>query len=171
MSELKPCPFCGGEAQLMHMDLDTIDEGWKVWGVWCVNDLHAEEHGGYQHGHFIDNYGTEAEAIEAWNTRAEQVIAATLGGGKLTAEQVRQAVNGHGNIMDNRFYCDWQAVADELDATLGGGECEVVKSYGRHPITNNEVVLYNCSKCGKWIGLTANYCPHCGAKVRKVVKR
>ena len=56
----------------MKMDVDEIEEGWKVWGVWCVDDLHAEEHGGYQHGHYIDNYATEAEAIAAWNTRAER---------------------------------------------------------------------------------------------------
>ena len=69
---LKPCPFCGGEAQVMCMDLDSIDEGWKVWGVWCVPDLHAEERGGFQHGHFIDNCATKAEAIAAWNTRHER---------------------------------------------------------------------------------------------------
>ena len=66
---LKPCPFCGGDAQTMCMDLDSIEEGWQVWGVWCMDDLYAEEHGGYQHGHYIDNYATEAEAIAAWNTR------------------------------------------------------------------------------------------------------
>lgn len=64
------CPFCGGEAQVMKMDLDSIDEGWKVWGVWCVNDLHAKDY--YNHGHYIDNYPTEAEAIAAWNSRAER---------------------------------------------------------------------------------------------------
>lgn len=67
---LLPCPFCGGEAQAMHMDLDSIEEGWKVWGVWCVDDLNAEDY--RSHGHYIDNYATEAEAIEAWNTRAER---------------------------------------------------------------------------------------------------
>ena len=45
--------------------------------------------------------------------------------GKLTAEKVRKAVNGHGNIMDNRLYEDWQAVADELNTALGGWECEL----------------------------------------------
>ena len=67
MTELLPCPFCGGEAQVMHMDLDSIEEGWKVWGVWCVDDLNAEDY--LSHGHYIDNYATEAEAITAWNTR------------------------------------------------------------------------------------------------------
>lgn len=52
---------------------------------------------------------------------------------------------------------------------LQESECEVVKSYGKHPVTNNDVVLYNCSKCGKWIGLSANYCGNCGARIRKAV--
>ena len=64
---LKPCPFCGGKAQVMHMDLDSIEKGWKVWGVWCVDDLNAEDY--QSHGHYIDNYATEAEAIEAWNNQ------------------------------------------------------------------------------------------------------
>ena len=50
----------------------------------------------------------------------DAVEAATLGSGTLTAEQVSQAVKGHGNIMDNRLYEDWQAVADELNTTLRG---------------------------------------------------
>ena len=78
-TELLPCPFCGGEAQVMKMDLSALDEGWQLYGVWCVPDLHAEENGGYQHGHYIDNYATEEEAIAAWNTRTEQAVAATLG--------------------------------------------------------------------------------------------
>ena len=64
---LKPCPFCGGQAQVMHMDLDSIEKGWKVWGVWCVDDLNAEDY--QSHGHYIDNYATETEAIEAWNNQ------------------------------------------------------------------------------------------------------
>ena len=68
--ELLPCPFCGGEAEVRKLDLDAIDEGWQIYGVWCTDDLHAEERGGYQHGHYIDNYASEAEAIAAWNTRA-----------------------------------------------------------------------------------------------------
>ena len=66
MSELGKCPFCGGDAKLMHMDLGSIEEGWKVWGVWCVKDLDEE----YSHGHYIDNYETPEEAIEDWNRRA-----------------------------------------------------------------------------------------------------
>ena len=64
-NELKPCPFCGGEARLMKMDY----EGGEVWGVFCKDDLAAE----YSHGHYIDNYMTAESAIAAWNRRAETV--------------------------------------------------------------------------------------------------
>jgi len=65
---LRPCPFCGGEARVMRLDLDDdAPEGEAVWGVFCMDDLEAE----YPHGHFIDNYATEEEAVEAWNGRAQ----------------------------------------------------------------------------------------------------
>jgi len=69
MSELKPCPFCGGEAHVIHMDLGAIADGWKTWGVACTRDWEADSHGEFHHGHFIENYATEQEAIDAWNTR------------------------------------------------------------------------------------------------------
>lgn len=59
MSELKPCPFCGGEAS-------------KVWIPYI---------GGGGYGNVIEcddcwaktgYYATEAEAIAAWNARAER---------------------------------------------------------------------------------------------------
>mgnify|MGYP002521701163 CR=1 FL=1 len=67
--ELKPCPFCGGSAKVMHMDVGDHADGspWMVWAVWCDDDLNAE----YSHGHYIDNYETRDEAVEAWNRRAE----------------------------------------------------------------------------------------------------
>lgn len=97
-TQLEPCPFCGGEAQVMHMDLDSIEEGWQVWGVWCVDDLHAEEHGGYQHGHYIDNYDTEAEAIEAWNTRHERTC-------KCVAEYAQSPFDGKQIVLHRCSAC------------------------------------------------------------------
>lgn len=60
--KLKPCPFCGGEAELLTMRYKDVE----VYGVFCRADLDQE----CQHGHFIDNYGTKAEAIAAWNRRS-----------------------------------------------------------------------------------------------------
>lgn len=65
--ELRPCPFCGGKAKVMKLDLDSIDEGWQLWGVWCEDDLNEK----YAHGHYIDNYATKEEAVAAWNRRAD----------------------------------------------------------------------------------------------------
>lgn len=65
MSELLSCPFCGGEASVLRMDYGY---GSTVWGVFCVNDSDVS----FSHGHFIDNYTTEAEAITAWNARVER---------------------------------------------------------------------------------------------------
>ena len=57
MSELIPCPFCGGEARKSGERFENTILSW----VYCLSCGAA---GGYQH--------TEAEAIEAWNTRAER---------------------------------------------------------------------------------------------------
>lgn len=49
----------------MHMDYGEgyLPEVQTVWGVFCRSDLNAE----YQHGHYIDNYATEEDAVHAWN--------------------------------------------------------------------------------------------------------
>lgn len=59
MTELLPCPFCGGEARLFHFSSAIRDE---VWRVVCDKPFCAQGPDGC----------TEAEAIEAWNTRAER---------------------------------------------------------------------------------------------------
>lgn len=73
MSELLPCPFCGGEAKVYEMQYGA-DGQYSVFGVFCVDDSNSELIGlsKYQHGHFIDNFPTPAEAIAAWNSRAER---------------------------------------------------------------------------------------------------
>lgn len=59
---LRECPFCGSGAKLMHMN---YGEDGIVWGVFCLSDYKAK----YPHGHFIDNFATEEEAVTAWNRR------------------------------------------------------------------------------------------------------
>ena len=55
MSELKPCPFCGGEAEVFSSIFD-------VWRVVCKNNCRA-----------MEDPTDKAAAITAWNTRAPVV--------------------------------------------------------------------------------------------------
>lgn len=126
---------------------------------------------------------------------------ATLGSGKLTAEQVRKAIFEHSiyaSYDGAKYYADgidMQAIADELNAVLGSETCETVYAVGGI-IAQAEcydvcagISEFTCSACGfncdltSWISLfdgddgrrrhhhhgTPNYCPNCGAKVRKAV--
>ena len=74
MIELKPCPFCGGEAELKHFEAveapeecaDNCDDCGccdKCEEFWCV------EHTCNIVGTYDTCFNTKAEAIEAWNTR------------------------------------------------------------------------------------------------------
>lgn len=59
MPELKPCPFCGGEATLIH-------EKRHLWIVECSNVNCLFGTGLI----FDDNEYSVSEIIKAWNTRA-----------------------------------------------------------------------------------------------------
>lgn len=72
MSELKPCPFCGGEANIHH-DYSSESGDWYV--VDCLNKkcsmLHSR--GAWDSVNVTTGWRpTEAEAIESWNTRHER---------------------------------------------------------------------------------------------------
>lgn len=53
---LKPCPFCGAEAHIMHVEFNDQDIWYTPQCFKCPC--------GWQY-----NYKTIEEAIEAWNTR------------------------------------------------------------------------------------------------------
>lgn len=79
----------------------------------------------------------------------EQAIAATLWKGTLTAEQVREAIERHSieTLGCRRQFRerDWQAIADELNATLGSGTCEL--AYGED---DEGYDGWYCQSCGRW---------------------
>lgn len=60
MTELLPCPFCGGEADLIDMSDAYEAEYWVAHQ--CPSGASAETY----------SYETAAEAIAAWNNRAER---------------------------------------------------------------------------------------------------
>ena len=63
MAELKPCPFCGGRAELREVTLKFPDREW--YGVRCRNYNCT--------ANFINlEYDLPTKAIEAWNRRAEE---------------------------------------------------------------------------------------------------
>lgn len=57
MTDLLPCPFCGGEAK-----------PYDYWEKWIIECEDCEKYG---HGAYVVAR-TEAEAIAAWNNRAER---------------------------------------------------------------------------------------------------
>ncbi len=103
----------------------------------------------------------------------EQAVAATLRAPTLTAEQVSKAVYAH-SIHADCADADWQAIPDELNATLEVGECEklpqlsdtvcIVKRGG----TEMMFGYWRCSECGCENFEGAKHCMNCG---RKAVKR
>ena len=79
---LLPCPFCGGEAYITSDYSSERDETrWSLWHECCQ---HEGEGAGYGRALFpwfeTPWYKTEAEAAEAWNTRAERTCHAYLKG-------------------------------------------------------------------------------------------
>lgn len=72
--ELKPCPFCGGEAELTKYLHSTDDDVYTLYGVRCLygeSDQAALAHA-YGVEHSIYGYFFEYQAIEAWNNLAQQ---------------------------------------------------------------------------------------------------
>lgn len=100
---------------------------------------------------------------------------------KLTAEQVRKCAetvylegysDGSANRGAHAEETDWQAIADDLNAELGGGTCEMRED---SDYIECKVQTFTCSACG-WHGVIddllvsdtiPNFCPNCGAKVVK----
>lgn len=113
--------------------------------------------------------------------------AATLGSGKLTAEQVGEAIERNFMkvcVLDDgkpvewredwvcRVGIDYKAIADELNAVLGSGTCERTTTRNGKFKTKYGRKVPLCECCGYAIGDDRyNFCPKCGAKIVKAVER
>ena len=122
---------------------------------------------------------TNDELIAAWNTRV------MLGGGGLTAEQVRKVLLYH---LPHREYYSieqtdaWQEIADELNVELGNGICKP-KWVPQGETQTQEFWRCECGNCGNCFGVETresfpfkvtidkvsipNYCSNCGTRVLK----
>lgn len=117
--------------------------------------------------------------LRADSITPEQAIAATLESGTLTAEQVRELIAPHLHARPTFDFgrhgavwgADFQAIADELNAELGSGECEAIHDRHYYRGINGICEGLYCSKCGEPLSNKFEHCPWCGAKIRKVVKR
>ena len=159
--ELKPCPFCGGEAEI-------VGDDYMEWIAECVECCASSM-----------TYATEAEAVEAWNTRAAttigkvQVEVEPVLHGTLTAEQVRELIAPHLHARPTFDFgrhgavwsADFKAIADELNAALGGNENRIserlrgvasdMRNIGASSMTPHELFAYWAREVDKAADLAA----------------
>lgn len=168
MTELKPCPFCGGEAEILTAE---SMHGGYLFGIMC-NDCCSRG----------DVYDNEAEAIAAWNTRAAMEFDNWfyLPKPREAIAEIAETLNSFDDekwTVQQFFKVQEQAVinwAKELDEHIIRRICEV---WGRERTCKNEDddpdAWFKCSECGLHSKLEImsggydipNYCPNCGAKV------
>ena len=106
-------------------------------------------------------------------------IAATVGAGTLTAEQVRECskgvyFEGYSDGATHRVNgieeTDWQAIADKLNATVGAGTCHIEVHDNLAETEGMGDVWLECDECHWQMPLEPTtprfkYCPNCGARV------
>ena len=83
MSKLFHCPFCGGEAETHEVGFP-----YHYWDVWCDGECFD---------HFCEK-PTEAEAIAAWNSRAERTC-------ECVAEYAKSPIDGKTIVLHRCSAC------------------------------------------------------------------
>ena len=171
MTELKPCPFCGGEAVMLGTEQRWFNPA-------CSNpDCGCE---------WTDSYATEAEAIEAWNNRApieydgwfylpkpkegivvygEPEITRTENGYKVWSsadvvdEAARKWSEELGEYAMQRICEIWNTCAERT--------CELIheKSGPRYDVWRFSCCGYAFAENVGEQSCNFNFCPNCGAKV------
>lgn len=150
------CPFCGGEASVKVLE---YDDNCKVWGVFCESDLANE----YSHGHFVDNYATEAEAIAAWNTRVD------YHGYDQAAIEAWESIKAWNSRAERTCYADEVTHRDCKYSVNRGWKERTCKQEERGWGTEGDHARVWLT-CGHdcmvpTVQDLPNYCPNCGCKV------
>lgn len=171
MSDLKPCPFCGGEADLIDMSDEYEGEYWVAHQ--CPSGASTETY----------SYETAAEAIAAWNTRVayemegwfylpkpkQQLFSYTTG---FTFDDLSLKATG---AVDVYALADavrkWQE--EELNQHIVERICEVFRPErtcdAEYRSGGYGIGGWYCLACGGYmhddLQQDMAYCPNCGAKV------
>ena len=148
MTDLLPCPFCGGEAHTL-LDIDK-------YAVGCDNDICL----GFIGLSWL--YDTEAEAIAAWNTRAE------LGSEPPYDELLRCLENDwHIRASWDGLRKFWCIELTEEGVRLRDGELNTRAERTCRIVEYDKAPFLVCSECGavQPDDYTVYYCWNCGAKV------
>lgn len=116
-NELKPCPFCGGEAEAEHYESDDFYGGYLIFCTKCGAQITPCNASGYD---------ARKIAIESWNTRQpafdwkpiEELFKEDLNNWELVllAGEIKNSLmevgeqdNGDVSLMfDNEFVCDYE---------------------------------------------------------------
>lgn len=93
-NELLPCPFCGGEAEILTAE---SMHGGYLFGIMC-NDCRSRG----------DVYDTEAKAIAAWNTRAERTC-------KVESSYLNDFTSNHECWYEFEMQCGYRFTWDEME--------------------------------------------------------
>lgn len=120
MTELLPCPFCGGEAHT----IEPARYG-KSWGVRC------------ECGAFLGFEYTETEAIAAWNTRTECV-------------DERETINKTGDFVTHGSGAERTCKSTTDDSAWCFVCSECGKSFPRNKLhlAHNHGEINYCPNCG-----------------------
>ena len=119
---LLPCPFCGGEVEMLTAE--SMNGGY-LFGIMC-NDCRSRG----------DVYDTEAEAIAAWNSRAD------YHGYEQAAIEAWESIKA------------WNSRAERTCCIEGGYYDELMNEHYTQLSCDHETSEYE-----------PNYCPKCGARV------
>lgn len=82
-TELKPCPFCGGQPKMAEFEGDVGGGDYqKIFDVWCENSqcnvkprCNVRGEHGYRRPEDLDNSAARAKSVADWNRRAPDDVA------------------------------------------------------------------------------------------------